>query len=104
MQARQFYGETLGLRSPRRTAVLRLNLAAADQVLVYPKDDHEPAAFTVLNFPVDDIEAAVDGLAERGVEFEQYDDLTKTSVGSRPAPRRVRGSPGSRTRRATCSR
>ena len=54
--------------------MLTLHLAEGTDVMVYPKGDaHEPASFTILNFPVDDIEAAVDGLAERGVTFERYE-------------------------------
>jgi predicted enzyme related to lactoylglutathione lyase len=76
-QAKKFYEETLGVRvseiegTPLR--VLMLDLSGGGRVLVYPKPDHEPATFTVLNFPVDDIEAAVDELASRGVTFERYD-------------------------------
>jgi hypothetical protein len=53
--------------------MLTLHLAGATTVLVYPKDDHQPASFTVLNFPVDDIEATVDALAAAGVSFEHYE-------------------------------
>jgi predicted enzyme related to lactoylglutathione lyase len=76
-QAKKFYEETLGVRvseiegTPLR--VLMLDLSGGGRVLVYPKPDHEPATFTVLNFPVGDIEAAVDELASRGVTFERYD-------------------------------
>jgi catechol 2,3-dioxygenase-like lactoylglutathione lyase family enzyme len=71
-RAKQFYGETLGLRVSEENGMLTLHIAGDRDVLVYPKPDHAPASFTILNFPVDDIEAAVDGLAERGVEFERY--------------------------------
>lgn len=70
--ARQFYGETLGVRTSEQNEMLTLHLAGDTTVLVYPKPDHQPATFTVLNFPVDDIEAAVDELAGRGVTFEHY--------------------------------
>jgi predicted enzyme related to lactoylglutathione lyase len=53
--------------------MLTLRIAGGTNVLIYPKDNHEPATYTVLNFPVDDIEAAVDQLAERGVTFERYE-------------------------------
>jgi catechol 2,3-dioxygenase-like lactoylglutathione lyase family enzyme len=72
-KAEQFYGETLGLDVSEENGLLTLNIAGDRPTLIYPKDDHEPATFTILNFPVDDIEAAVDALAERGVEFERYE-------------------------------
>ncbi len=73
--ARRFYGETLGLgvEDAGEAGLLTLRLAGDRAVLIYPKPDHTPATYTVLNFPVDDIEAVVDGLAERGVEFERYE-------------------------------
>ena len=59
-------------RSPMNT--LKLNLPGIEQgVMIYPKDNHEPATFTVLNFGVSDVEAAVDELTARGVVFEKYD-------------------------------
>jgi predicted enzyme related to lactoylglutathione lyase len=70
--AKQFYGETLGLGVSEQNGLLTLHIAGDRDTLVYPKDDHTPASFTILNFPVDDIEAAVDALAERGVSFEHY--------------------------------
>ena len=74
--ARGFYEETLGLRtSPvEMGGMLRLELAGGEHVLVYAKADHAPATFTVLNFPVPDVEKAVDELAARGVRFERYED------------------------------
>jgi catechol 2,3-dioxygenase-like lactoylglutathione lyase family enzyme len=75
-KAKAFYRDTLGLRiediegSP---GLMTLHLGGDRNVLVYPKPDHEPASFTILNFPVDDIDAAVDWLAERGVRFERYE-------------------------------
>ncbi|MGH2985131.1 MAG: VOC family protein [Solirubrobacterales bacterium] len=71
-EAKRFYGETLGLRVSEEHGNLALHIAGDRDTLVYPKDDHTPASFTILNFPVDDIEAAVDALAERGVSFERY--------------------------------
>jgi len=80
--ARRFYGETLGLEVrdvPEMEGILDLRIPGGASVIVYPKGDHEPATFTVLNFPVDDIEAAVDTLAGKGVRFEIYDEgPTKT--------------------------
>ena len=72
-RARQFYGETLGLDVSEENGMLTLHIAGDRNTLVYPKgDQHTPASFTILNFPVDDIEQAVDQLAERGVQFERY--------------------------------
>ncbi len=70
--ARRFYAETLGLDVSEENGMLTLEIAGDRGTLIYPKDDHQPAAFTILNFPVADIEAAVDELTERGVEFERY--------------------------------
>lgn len=71
-RAKEFYAETLGLEVSEENGMLTLHLAGGAAVLVYPKDDHVPASFPVLNFPVADIEAAVDDLAGRGVRFERY--------------------------------
>jgi predicted enzyme related to lactoylglutathione lyase len=73
--ARSFYGDTLGVTvSDGPMGVLSLDLAGGRSTMIYPKPDFTPATYTVLNFRVEDIEAAVDGLRERGVEFERYDD------------------------------
>jgi predicted enzyme related to lactoylglutathione lyase len=72
-KAKAFYGDSLGLEVTEANGMLTLHLGSGGTVLVYPKPNHEPASFTVLNFPVDDIEAAVDALAERGVEFQHYE-------------------------------
>ncbi len=72
--AKEFYGDTLGLRvSEGEMGFLRLHIAGDRDVLVYPKENHVPAEFTILNFPVEDIDAAVEQLAERGVSFERYE-------------------------------
>jgi catechol 2,3-dioxygenase-like lactoylglutathione lyase family enzyme len=71
--ARTFYGETLGMEISEENGMLTLHVAGGGSVLVYPKPDHTPASFTVLNFPVDDIDQAVDELMKRGVRFERYD-------------------------------
>jgi catechol 2,3-dioxygenase-like lactoylglutathione lyase family enzyme len=71
-EARRFYGDTLGLRVEEENGLLRLRLAGDRDIVVYPKPDHTPATYTILNFPVDDIEATVDALVERGVVFERY--------------------------------
>lgn len=71
-RARQFYGETLGLEVSEENGLLTLHIAGDRPTLVYPKPDHTPASYTILNFPVDDVEAAVDELTRRGVTFERY--------------------------------
>lgn len=71
--AKTFYGETLGLEVSEENGMLTLHIADGGNVLVYPKANHTPASFTVLNFPVDDIDQAVDELTKRGVRFERYD-------------------------------
>ena len=72
-KARQFYGQTLGLRVSEQHGMLTLHVAGDRDILAYPKGaDHTPATYTILNFPVDDIDKAVDELAARGVRFERY--------------------------------
>ena len=71
--AKRFYGETLGLDVSLEQGMLTLHIAGDRDILVYPKRDHNPASFTILNFPVSDIEAAVDELVARGVEFQRYE-------------------------------
>jgi catechol 2,3-dioxygenase-like lactoylglutathione lyase family enzyme len=80
-KARQFYGDTLGLRVSEENGLLQLHIAGDRDVLVYPKEDHTPATFTILNFPVDDVEAAVDQLAARGVRFERYEGVEQDDKG-----------------------
>ncbi len=70
--ARRFYSEVLGVPVTEEYGLLKLQLAGDTTVLVYPKDDHVPAAFTVLNFPVDDVESAVDSLRSKGVATVRY--------------------------------
>jgi catechol 2,3-dioxygenase-like lactoylglutathione lyase family enzyme len=73
-EARHFYGKVLGLRvEDSEMGMLVLRLGGDRPVLVYPKPDHEPATYTVLNFPVRDVEAAVAALTDRGVTFERYE-------------------------------
>ncbi len=74
-RAKEFYGKTLGLDVADEMDGLALHLAGGCEVFVYPKEDHEPASFTVLNFPVDAIDQAVDKLTEAGVEFERYEGM-----------------------------
>jgi catechol 2,3-dioxygenase-like lactoylglutathione lyase family enzyme len=80
-RAKQFYGETLGLRLTDEMGGLALHLAGGGNVFVYPKDNHVPATFTVLNFPVADVEEAVDRLTEAGVSFERYDGIESDEKG-----------------------
>ena len=75
-RAKQFYGETLGLRVSEEYGMLHLHLAGDRDILVYPKQDHTPATYTILNFPVENIDQAVDELTNKGVAFERYDSLT----------------------------
>jgi len=76
--AKKFYGETLGLEvednGPGQGLVLKI--AGGRGIFVYSKDDHVPASYTILNFPVDDIDQAVDDLAGKGVKFEHYENMT----------------------------
>ena len=72
-KAKEFYGRTLGLKVSESNGLLTLHLAGGNNVLIYPKPNHAPATFTVLNFPVDDVDQAVDELTKRGVRFEIYD-------------------------------
>jgi predicted enzyme related to lactoylglutathione lyase len=74
-RAQQFYGDTLGLDVSEENGILTIHIAGGGEVIAYPKDNHEPATFTILNFPVDDIEGAVDALKERGISFERYDEM-----------------------------
>ena len=81
-RARQFYGETLGISvSEEEMGVLSLRLHGDTAVMIYPKPDFAPATYTVLNFPVDDIEAAVDDLTGRGVSFERYEGFEADEKG-----------------------
>jgi catechol 2,3-dioxygenase-like lactoylglutathione lyase family enzyme len=83
-KAKSFYAQTLGLKVVEEMmeghTLLSLHLAGGARVLIYPKPDHQPATFTLLNFPVPDIEQAVDELTRRGVRFEQYEGKLKTDA------------------------
>jgi catechol 2,3-dioxygenase-like lactoylglutathione lyase family enzyme len=72
-RARAFYADTLGLEVTEDNGMLTLHLAGNRPTLVYPKDDHQPASFTILNFEVDDVERTVDELTATGVAFERYE-------------------------------
>jgi catechol 2,3-dioxygenase-like lactoylglutathione lyase family enzyme len=74
-KAKKFYGETLGLPVEEQDGMgLELSLGSGAKVFVYPKPNHQPATFTILNFRVEDVDKAVDELAAKGVEFEHYDE------------------------------
>jgi catechol 2,3-dioxygenase-like lactoylglutathione lyase family enzyme len=90
-EARNFYEGVLGLRVEvldEENGVAKLKLAGNDEVLMYLSADMRPASYTMLNFEVDDIDAAVDGLRERGVSFERYEEFSQDEKGI------VRGEPG----------
>ena len=72
-RAKSFYGDTLGLKVSEENGMLTLHIAGDRDTLVYPRPGHTPAAYTILNFPVDDIETTVDELTRRGVAFEHYE-------------------------------
>ncbi|HEX7830758.1 MAG TPA: VOC family protein, partial [Thermoanaerobaculia bacterium] len=72
-KAKQFYGETLGLNANQTPEGLRLDLTGGATGFLYPKPNHQAASFTVLNFPVSNIDDAVAELKKRGVKFESYD-------------------------------
>jgi catechol 2,3-dioxygenase-like lactoylglutathione lyase family enzyme len=73
-EAKSFYGQTLGLDVSEENGLLFLQFAGGSSVILYPKENHTPATFTVLNFPVDDVDKAVDELTARGVRFERYQE------------------------------
>lgn len=82
-KAREFYGDTLGLEVEAMDGpgLLSIKLAGDRATLVYPKPDFEPATYTILNFPVEDVEATVDALGERGVSFERYEGAEQDEKG-----------------------
>jgi catechol 2,3-dioxygenase-like lactoylglutathione lyase family enzyme len=82
-EAQRFYGETLGLKTSVTVegVLLTLHLAGDRNTLIYVKPDHEPANYTILNFPVDDVEKAVDELAARGVSMLRYDGFDQDDRG-----------------------
>jgi catechol 2,3-dioxygenase-like lactoylglutathione lyase family enzyme len=77
-KAKEFYGQKLGLEVSETKEGLGLKITGDGEVFIYPKANHTPATFTVLNFPVDDIEQAVEELGRRGVRFESYEGEIKT--------------------------
>jgi predicted enzyme related to lactoylglutathione lyase len=81
--ALEFYGQTLGLKTSvlQEDVLIQVDLAGDRPTLIYMKPDFTPAAYTILNFPVDDVEAAVDELASRGITFERYDGFDQDEKG-----------------------
>ena len=77
-KTKEFYAGTLGLQVDDEGVGMRLHLPGGGTVFAYPKDNHEPATFTILNFVVDNIDEAVDELTKRGVQFDRYE------VGAKP--------------------
>ncbi len=92
-RAREFYAERLGLELTEANGMLTLHLAGGGRVLLYPKEDHQPASFTVLNLPVADIDAAVDELAAAGVTFERYEGMPHDDKGIVRPPKPEYGPP-----------
>jgi catechol 2,3-dioxygenase-like lactoylglutathione lyase family enzyme len=81
-KARAFYADTLGVRVSEDDGILTLHLAGGERpTIIYPKPDFEPATYTILNFPVEDVEAAVDELTSRGVQFERYEGFDQDEKG-----------------------
>lgn len=78
---REFYADVLGLNTEEQDDMLVLHLATGADVLIYPKENHEPATYTVLNFPVDNIDVAVDELVKKGVTFERYESMPQDDKG-----------------------
>ena len=86
--ARSFYRDTLGLKvTDEEMGILTLHLAGDRPTMVYPKPDFTPATYTILNFPVEDVDAAVDDLIARGVEFERYEGFEQDDKGIARDPR-----------------
>jgi catechol 2,3-dioxygenase-like lactoylglutathione lyase family enzyme len=77
-RAKAFYSQTLGLEVSENHGLLNLHIAGGGHIIIYPKPNHTPATFTILNFPVDDIDEAVDELTARGVRFEHYEGAIQT--------------------------
>ncbi len=84
--AKTFYGEVLGLKVSEDNGLLSLHIAGGRDILAYPKPDHVPATFTILNFPVDDIDRAVDELTARGVTFLRYEGFAQDDKGIARGP------------------
>jgi catechol 2,3-dioxygenase-like lactoylglutathione lyase family enzyme len=92
-RTRAFYADTLGLEVTDENGMINLHLAGGGRVLIYRKDNHEPASFTVLNFPVDDIDKAADGLIAAGIQFERYEGANQDEHGIARPPSAEDGPP-----------
>lgn len=92
-KAKHFYSDVLGLDVTEANGMLNLHLSGGGTVLIYPKDNHQPATYTVLNFPVDDIDEAVDELARAGVQLERYEGFDQDERGVARPPRPEYGPP-----------
>ena len=79
--AKKFYGETLGLDVTEEYGMLTLHIHEGGDIMIYPREDHSPATYTILNFPVEDVDRAVDQLSERGVTFERYEGFAQDEKG-----------------------
>jgi catechol 2,3-dioxygenase-like lactoylglutathione lyase family enzyme len=84
--AREFYEGTLGIDTSVESGILTLHIAGGRDIIVYPKPDHEPATYTILNFPVEDVEKVVDDLTARGVTFERYEGFEQDEKGIAHGP------------------
>ena len=80
-RARQFYENTLGLNVTEENGMLGLHIPDGGDILIYPKPDHTPATFTILNFPVEDIDRAVEDLTGRGIEMMRYEGMNQDEKG-----------------------
>jgi catechol 2,3-dioxygenase-like lactoylglutathione lyase family enzyme len=80
-KARAFYGDTLGIETSEENGLLTLQIAGDRPTLIYPRPNHTPAEYTILNFPVDDVGKAVDELTARGVEFARYEGFDQDEKG-----------------------
>jgi catechol 2,3-dioxygenase-like lactoylglutathione lyase family enzyme len=80
-KAQSFYGDTLGIHTTVENGILTLHVTDGHDILIYPKPDYTPATYTILNFPVDDLDSAVDDLVARGVQFERYDGFEQDEKG-----------------------
>jgi predicted enzyme related to lactoylglutathione lyase len=80
-RAREFYSNTLGVETSEHNGLLTLQLPDGRETIIYPKADHEPANYTILNFAVKDIDQAVAALSERGVQFERYENFEQDEHG-----------------------
>lgn len=85
-KAKAFYSEILGLEVTEAYGMLRLHIASGGEIIIYPKPNHIPATYTILNFPVDNVEQAVDALTVQGVKFEHYDNTDAKGISRGQGP------------------